>query len=182
MARAHFSIARLWSFVSPCGLSAPSNSSRTPPSRPRAEPRSRASACEPREFRSISRARPFLSRGSNQLVALRLRQPVGANQFHALGSSRPLDGFMVLPRQTAFGASICQAANKFCRGSDGIVALNSTARIRFGESFRWKERRVAGRLAVVVVARAPCPTVAILLEPHRPFAALCVCDHDNPTP
>src|SRR5262245_42681212 len=117
MARAHFSIARLWSFVSPCGLSAPSNSSRTPPSRPRAEPRSRASACEPREFRSISRARPFLSRGSNQLVALRLRQPVGANQFHALGSSRPLDGFMVLPRQTAFGASIGQAANKFCRGS-----------------------------------------------------------------
>src|SRR5262245_55095662 len=38
MARAHFSIARLWSFVSPCGLSAPSNSSRTPPSRPRAFP------------------------------------------------------------------------------------------------------------------------------------------------
>ena len=40
MARAHFSIARLWSFVSPCGLSAPSNSSRTPPSR-----RRRAAEC-----------------------------------------------------------------------------------------------------------------------------------------
>src|SRR5215472_768864 len=40
MARAHFSITRLWSFVSPCGLSAPSNSSRTPPSR-----RRRAAEC-----------------------------------------------------------------------------------------------------------------------------------------
>src|SRR5262245_19148429 len=51
---------------------------------------------------------------------------------------RSPDSFMVFRCQAAFAASLAHAPEKFRRAGDGIVALDGTAGIVLGESFRSK--------------------------------------------